>query len=262
MIATNSQTLSDFVLNFSTVTTSGVVSGTTTAGVSYTVKGIGGLERSDRASSIAYSETASEAVSSAEVYSALGVLGRPMPPEKMVDGGRSIATHAEVVCVKTADSLVPIAVRDVRLRMGGNAPGEGTIALVGYGGAFHSLDVGEDSGGSRVSSHVLYCPYDFDASGVARKAHAITLDPTKGNESISIVHAEGMAITIGDAGGKNEMVLKNKDGSAAIILDDDGITLTGQINLAGPVVLGNPLTAVPMLQGVASPPCSTLFVSP
>jgi hypothetical protein len=77
-----------------------------------------------------------------------------------------------------------------------------------------------------------------------------------------IVHAEGMAITMGDAANKKSLVLKNANGDAWIRLDNDGITLSGKIVLNGGVIIGNPMTSVPLLAGVASPPCSTLFLSP
>jgi hypothetical protein len=101
----------------------------------------------------------------------------------------------------------------------------------------------------------VYCPYNF-ISGVAQKAHAIILDPTSGNESISIVHADGMAITMNDIG---ELVLKNNSGDAVIRLDGNGITMTAsKIVLNGGVSVGSALTAIPFAGGPAMPP-STLF---
>lgn len=186
------------------------------------------------------------------IYGALGVISRPLKPD--TDG-----KNAEVVCLRTADGLVPIASKDTRLRMVGNAPHEGTVALVGYGGGFHSMDPVNTEDTTEGTIHVIYCPYDPDSDGVPQKAHSITLDPTSGNESISIVHAEGMAITMAS---NKEVVIKNSDGSATITMDDSGITITGQLNVVGGLVVGNPTTAVPLLAGPASPPCSTLFVSP
>jgi hypothetical protein len=156
---------------------------------------------------------------------------------------------------------------------GGVAPGEGVLALVGYGGGFHSLtpvegDSTPDGGGT---IHVLYCPYDFDDDGVAQKAHSIILDPTPGNESIIIAHADGMAITMSSQD-KKAILMKNASGDATFRLDDDGITMTAaniQISgtitmdpgLAGNVVIGDPFTASPLLPGVASQGSSKLFVS-
>ena len=120
------------------------------------------------------------------------------------------------------------------------------------------IDPVASSGAPEGTIQVLYSPYDYDSNGVAQKAHAIILDPSSGNESISVVHGDGMAITMCDG----NMVLKNNNGSATIVLDDNGITMTGQINLAGAVVIGNPSTAVALAPGPSSPPCSTLFLSP
>jgi hypothetical protein len=146
--------------------------------------------------------------------------------------------------------------------MGGNAPNEGTVALVGYGGGYHSISPVDNADMKKGAIQVIYCGYDFDSSGVAGKAHTIIMDPTSGNESVMIVHAEGMAITMGDAANKKSLVLKNANGDAWIRLDNDGITLSGKIVLNGGVIIGDPMTSVPLLAGVASPPCSKLFLSP
>jgi hypothetical protein len=170
----------------------------------------------------------------------------------------------DVLALVTSDGLVPFGFRDMRLKMGGEAPGEGVFAFVGYGGGFHSMTpvpLGSDpSGGGTI--HVLYCPYDFDANGVPQKAHSIIMDPTSGNESMMFIHAEGMAITM-LTGDKNALLLKNKAGDATLRLDDDGITMTAtRIVLSGGVVVGDPASAVPLLPGVASPGSTKFFVSP
>lgn len=253
-----SQVAADHVIHFGRVLTSTVSNEPDTEdklGILFSVEGIGGIDYSGDEPALDLADDAGEGDQDAEVYTALGILARPLPPS--TEEGRE--RHAEVVCLRLADGLIPIAVRDVRIRMQGEAPSEGQIALVGYGGGFVSFTPVNDGEDGTIST--MYCPYDYDGDGVAQKAHAIVMDPSSGNESISIVHAEGMAITMFQ-GTKNEIVIKNKNGSASIILDDDGITMTGQINLSGSVVVGNPSTAVPMLAGVASPPCSVLWLSP
>ena len=199
----------------------------------------------------------SESQQDAELYGALGILGRPLPPDQR-DGQD---THMEVLCVREQDSLVPIAARDTRIKMGPAAPAEGVVAIAGYGGGFHSLTpvaVGSipDAGGT---IHVLYCPYDFDSNGVAQKAHSIILDPTTGNESILIAHSDGTAVTM-SAG---NLILKSPSGASTIVLDEDQILMAApKIVMNAQVFIGNEATAVPLLAGAASPPCSTLAVSP
>jgi hypothetical protein len=143
--------------------------------------------------------------------------------------------------------------------MGGDGPGEGTIAFVGYGGGFHSMSPA-DGDPDNGTIHVVYCPYDFNASGVAQKAHSIVLDPSSGNESISIVHAEGQSIIMTDDG---TVQMRSPDGQSYLQVKDGEVAIgAGKITLNGTVFVGNPLTGVPLLQGLLSPPCPRLFVSP
>ncbi len=241
MYGGGSQAPIDYVMQLGTVEGSSLRQTPDTednVGVLFNVAGIDGLE-----------DGSIGEANDADVYGALGIVSRPLSPK---DGAA-----AEVVCMRTADGLVPIAAKDMRLKMPGEAPHAGTVALVGYGGGFHSMDPVND--GQDGTIHVIYCPFDFDGDGNAQKAHSITLDPSAGNESISIVHSEGMAITMA---ANKEIAIKNSDGSATITLDDNGTTITGQLNVVGGLVVGNPAVAVPLLAGPASPPCSTLFVSP
>lgn len=255
----------DSVLQFAKVVSSSLAGDT--QALQYNVAGIAGMSltlepngQGGRAA-ILSDDDAGETNARADVYGSLGVVARPLPPDTR-DGREE---HLEVWCIRGQDGLVPVATRDLRLRMaGGDAPGEGVVAVVGYGGGFHSLtpvedDSGADGGGT---IHVLYCPYEFDAAGDATKAHSVILDPTPGNESITIAHADGMAITM-LADEKKALVLKNAAGDATIRLDDDGITMTAvQIVLSGGVVIGEPSLASPLLPGVASQGSTKLYVSP
>lgn len=256
-----SSTESDFVVRFATAEQSSLNS--ETGAVQYSVTGIIGLNGSagDEASLAFNDLTAAEGTNDAEFYSAPGIIGRPLPP-RVIKGEE---LHMDVVCIQTVDGLTPISYRDLRLAMAGDsAPGEGVLAFVGYGGGFHSMTpvkVGSDPAGGGTL-HVVYCPYDFNAEGVAQKAHSIIMDPTSGNESIMIAHANGLAITMSNED-KKALLLKNASGDATFRLDDDGITMTAkQIVMSGGVIVGEPLLAVPLLAGAASPPSSKLFVSP
>lgn len=257
----SSQTASDFVVRFTTAESSSLHE--QTGGVQYSIIGILGFDGvAGESASVAFNDgIAAEGTNDAETYTAPGIIGRPLPP-RTIDG---VEQHMDVVCIQTVEGLVPIAYRDLRLQMaGGSAPGEGVLAFVGYGGGFHSMSPvasGQDpAGGGTI--HVIYCPYDFDSNGVAQKAHSIVLDPTPGNESIIIAHANGLAITMSDQD-KHAIVLKNIAGDASIRCDDDGVTLNGeQIVLNGTVIVGSNITAVPLLAGPASPPSTIFFVSP
>jgi len=244
-----SQVPGDFVVQFGRVAGSSLAAEADTGrkvAVLYSVEGAGELG------------AAGEHDSEAEVFGALGVVGRPLPPG--ASGGQS--SHAEVVCLRTADGLVPIAARDVRLRMQGNGPGSGTIALVGYGGGFHSLSPVDGADLNKGTVIVAYCPYDYSPGGVAQKAHAIILDPTSGNESISIVHAEGQSLLLMADG---SMRMQSPDGQSYVQLKDGKVEISAaQIVLNGTVSVGNPTVAAafPLLPGPASPPCPRLFLSP
>lgn len=254
-----SQMLADLVIQFAKVVSSSLATpatGGAARAVQYAIAGIGDAEGLEGGEGIILTDdNAGERTEDGDVFGQIGIIARPLPPTT----SGALSEHAEVVCVRTADGLVPVATRDVRLRMFGNAPNEGAVALVGYGGSYHAIAPVDNDDLTKGAIHTIYCPYDFNSSGVAQKAHTITIDPTSGNESISIVHAEGTAITMS---ANKEILLKNSTGSSYIMLDDGGITMTGQINLSGSVVIGNPAAAVPLLAGAASPPCSTLFVSP
>lgn len=256
-----SATEADFVVRFGTAVNSSLSD--RSGAVQYSIAGIAGLDFTpgEDPSIPLDDDAAAEATDNAELYSAPGIIGRPLPPRN-IDGTEF---HMDVICVQTVDGLVPIAYRDLRLAMAGDAaPGEGVLAFVGYGGGFHSMtpvEAGADpAGGGTI--HVIYCPYDFDSSGVAQKAHSIILDPTPGNESIIMSHANGLAITMSDQD-KKALLLKNAAGDATIRVDDDGVTITAvQIVLSGGVIVGEPALAVPLLAGPASPPSTKFYVSP
>lgn len=254
----SSQAPSDLTVQFSKVVSSSLSQ--RTGAIQYSVTGIAGMDFTlgSSANIPLDNDTKAESIDDAEHFTSPGIIGRPLPPEKI----NGISHHMEVLCIRTTDGLIPVSYRDLRLRMGidKTAPGEGVFAFVGYGGGFHSLSPVDAGDGGTL--HVIYCPYDFDASGVAQKAHVITMDPTSGNESITIVHANGLAITMSNDD-KKALVLKNAAGDATLRLDDDGITATAkQITLSGTVIVGEPSLALPLLPGTASQGSSNFRLSP
>lgn len=180
----------------------------------------------------------------------LGLLWRHLPPGKL--DGRAV--QADIVCLRTADGLVPVAWRDLRLyKAFPDGLAEGQIAVAGYGKGFYSLSLNADD----ENIHVIYCPYDFNAAGVAQKAHCIVLDPDQG---VSMVHADGMAIAMHE----QTLTLRSNTGGARIFLKGDEITGQAQkIIWQGNVALGaSPSTALPLASPTPTPSASVFVSSP
>lgn len=261
-----SQVPADFVCQFAKVTASELPTEAdgTALGIRFTVVGASGVDLDKR--EVNTDDAFAEKDDQATVFGALGVLSRPLKPE--ATGGKQ--KHAEVICLRTADGLVPFAARDTRIKMGGAAPKEGTNALVGYAGAFVSLDMVDATDASKGNLLTIYVPYDFDSSGVAQKAHSIIVDPTgegepEGNPSISIIHAEGQAIFMqkGKTGQPPSIQMQSPNGQTFIKVEDSKMTIQApQVCFNGSVYIGSPLLGVPLLPGVASPPCPRLFLAP
>ena len=263
------QVPSDWIIQFGKVISSSLASapdGSPSRPVQFAVAGIADSDTlGDEEGVLLAGDSQGEQTDNADVFGQIGVVARPLPPSD----SEAVSEHAEVICVRTSDGLVPIASRDVRLRMFGNAPNKGTVALIGYGGSYHSVAPVDNDDLTKGSIHTIYCPYDFDSDFVAQKAHVITIDPTSGNESISIVHADGQAIFLQSDG---SVQLQSSDSPQGSGLKQSVIqVLPGQINLqtdqlvlnGGMTVIGNPMGAiVPLLPGVASPPCPRLFLNP
>jgi len=198
-----------------------------------------------------------------EMYQALGVIGRPLPPEG--------DAFAEALAVRTEDGFVPFAWRDLRLHRALNpsgaptTPREGQLMFVGYGGAFlsHSMTDG-NTGSKRGNVVTLYCPYDFDADGAPQKAHAIIIDPTDGNRAISIVHGSGLFFTMAEDTGSGPGIVASVDGSTFMRMSPGEFSVSAEkILLKGNCYLGRQAEAgAPLLPGIASPPCMSLYLSP
>lgn len=256
-----SQTSSDYVFSISVVVGSEVIS--SPAGdarrVAYNLSGVPGFSvtAGDPSDQLGLNE--GESADEADVFSGLGMLGRPIDPEE--SAGPSGNKYAEAVCIKEQDTLVPIAYRDLRIKMGGNAPSEGQLAFVGYGGGFVSQSAVDNSDLEKGTLQVIYCPYSY-SGGVPTKAHTIIMDPTSGNEYISIIHAEGQAIFLGKDG-EIQLQTGSSSNQSYMKLEDGKITITAdEITLNGTVYVGNQATGVPLSAGVSSPPCPRLYVSP
>lgn len=196
-------------------------------------------------------------------YSGLGLLGRP-PDSKDAEEPDLLA---EALGARTSDGgIIPFAYRDQRilkwLNRGSSTattPKKGQIMLAGYGGAFLAFDLLEsDSGPTNIA--VLYVPFDRDSSGVPQKSHMIMLDPTPGNESIALVHASGLALTMTEEDG---IVLRGDQTTRFVVKPGKIEATAGSIALSGIVALGaNTAAAIPLLPSVSSQPTPSVFFSP
>jgi hypothetical protein len=247
----------DAVIGFGRVTGSSL--GDNNGSILYDIEGVG--FDANNTQDPAFTTDNSEIRSQQEVYSALGVVGRPPAsapgdyPDLLLQ-----TMHARV-----SDGSIPFAFRDPRilkwLNVGGakTVPKEGQTAFAGYGGSFLSFETLDESNGP-TNICVLYCPYSRDENGVPQKAHMFMLDPTAGNESIALVHAEGLAITMTK---ENGIVMTAGPTTMLSIAPGKILGVAAAVSLQGSVSLGaNPALAVPLLPGVASPPSLSVFVSP
>lgn len=171
-------------------------------------------------------------------YGALGLLYNPLDKGTMPD--ERTPAQADAFGIRTADGVIPIVWFDPRIDAAfPNGPAKGTIALAGYAGGFHSIDLTDD-GESNI--HVIYAPLNGITPADGAAAHAIILDTTNNNQSISILHAFGHAILFTDDG---YIVLRSRNGSVSVKLGNDGITLFGNTVIAGGATIGSPTGALP-----------------
>lgn len=243
----------DFIVQFSRVISSSI--NPRTKSIQVDVAGIGSAIEADSDAD----ETKGEVGEQSEMYGALGILGRPLSAtgtDKQV---------ADAVCIRTSDGLVPISWRDLRLNKAfPNGFPQGRIAMVGYGGGFHTIDLTDQLSGDQKSSiHFIYAPYEF-SNGVPSKAMAICLDTTPGSENITMSIGggeDGYQFTMNQADG---LQVRTPDTGTCFNIRSDEILLTAKkIMLKGNVYVGSQCeTGIPLLAGPASPPCPSLFVSP
>lgn len=212
------------------------------------IGGFGGFDGDD-------SDSAGEQSTGQVGYSALGIIGRPLPPEG--------ALFAEAAALRIDGGLSPIGWRDQRLHRAVQVD-EGQLAFAGYGGAVLSHAMTDDPvGARRANIATWYVPFDFDSSGVPQKAHTIAIDPTPGNSSISLVHASGLFLTLTeDAGGGPGITWAVDSSTFGRMKAGEVVIQAAKIMLKGNVYLGAAAEAgAPLLAGPISPPCPSLFVS-
>lgn len=219
----------------------------------YNLAGAGGF-RSDSSGAVTDTTDADEAGEVAAEqwgYGPLGLVARPLPPDSR--------GFAEAAALRVDGGLLPIGWRDLRLyeSLGGagGTPAAGQVMLAGYGGAFlaHSIN----AAGDNVST--WYVPHARNSDGVPQAAHAIAIDPTEGNSSITVLHASGAVVTLTDQG-----ITLAVDGETFLALSPGACTINAaKVTIKGNVYLGAQAEAgAPLLPGPASPPSPSVFVSP
>jgi len=174
-----------------------------------------------------------------EQHSPSGFLSRPHDPDTDSNGNPTIGCtvlyaleggrgHAWVSHDPRVVPILPLLTR------GGS---------VMYGGKLKTPSFIYTNGDTGSQTH--YVPYAI-VNDVATKAMAININvDVNGDEYISIIHGEGMAITM-MAGSKNSIVIKNKSGNAYVEVNDEGVVINGTLTVQGGFNAGGPATATPV----------------
>ena len=161
-----------------------------------------------------------------------GFIGIPHEGEKGTNGVPKPASCAPILTAWQNETGHAWALGDLRLtrklpqlELGGAMMYGGRKALP----AFQFLD-------GKTGSYQTYVPYGFsDESDTATpsKAMAIAINVrTPGEESIEIVHGDGMAITMTAA--DKSVTIKNAAGTAFLTINDDGVVANGTTILGAP----------------------------
>jgi hypothetical protein len=167
------------------------------------------------------------------IYGTLGLYGRAAPPVKIGAGaGNSPAGSVEFVGLRVGDQVFPVAYRDLRLNAKVN-PKAGEVGIVQYKGGFIALKDNATADGTDVTIYAVH----NNGAGVPDKAHAIHLDSSTANASISIMHSYGHSISLNKTG---SVVVMNKAGDAMVEVNDDGVTINGaKVAITGGAMLGD-----------------------
>lgn len=237
--------LGEVVLSYLSVTGS-TVAGPHSAVLMGGESGVGGFDDPDDG----------EIAQDAEAFGAPGIVFRPRAPEDVSTPDGTATVGAESIAGRTGRGLVPLAWRDLRFNRVFPNPSPGTVALVGYGGGFLSLDdTSTDSGDQKATVGVFYCPYEF-SDGTPAKAHVVILDAER--EQVSIVHGEGHSIVLT----KDKEIMTAIDASTWSKMAAGEFSVQADaINLIGTVAIGNPTAAVALLGGTLSQPSTRLLIT-
>lgn len=100
----------------------------------------------------------------------------------------------------------------------------------------------------KTGSITLYVPYEI-SGGTPAKSMSIEINvDVPGQESITIVHGSGMAVTMR----QGSLILKNASGSAYLELNDGGGVLNGNWAVAGSLATGAVAAALPVASAIST----------
>lgn len=161
-----------------------------------------------------------------------GFYARPKPPVTAAAATpASPAGHCEVVGLRFADEVIPVAYRDLRLSARAN-PKEGELGVVQYQGGFILLKDNADGTGTDIT---IYAVRRFP-DGTADKAHVLSFDTTTGNSSITLTHETGATITLTKEG---KAVVVSPNGEAYVEVKNSGVVVNGaNVAITGGAMLG------------------------
>lgn len=123
--------------------------------------------------------------------------------------------------------------------------------LCAYGGkklnpSFYNID-------GETGSQTFYVPYKI-VNGTATKAMSIEINvDEEGEESISIVHGSGAALTIIESGGETSVTIRNSKGDAYVEVNAQGVVVNGTLTVQGGISAGG-AAGVPTLPLTLAPP--------
>lgn len=171
-----------------------------------------------------------------EVISPLGFAARPLDPDD-VSGGAPDGV-SEVIQFTRGDVISVLPVNDPRvvtqlpaLKKGGTI--SFCIASPRSYGFFAGLDPKKVD---RAGSYTLSTGY---GDGANAKAHFFNFDIREdGEESVTLKHGDGHGLMF-TTGGKHSAVLVNKDGSAFVEVNDEGIVFSGKLKAQGSTTIGD-----------------------
>lgn len=185
-----------------------------------------------------------------EMHHMWGFYGMPHSGERDALGALNPAKCAQVLTGWSNELGYAFPLGDPRLMT--KLPQAGGGGSIQYGGRLAQPSFAFIDG--NTGSYQIYVPYSFANAtndAVPMKASGFAINVRRsGQETIEIVHGDGMSITM-SAEGKS-MVLKNAAGDAYIELNEEGITLNGNVKITGALDIGGP-GAVPLMTGAMTP---------
>lgn len=163
-----------------------------------------------------------------------GLFARPPDPELDANHEPDPSRACEALYCWEGNRLHVMPLGDPRTIAKIPKQSKGSAGLYCAAGSWEVLD-------GKTGSKFVYVPY-----GSPTKSMSIEVNVDRaGSESISLLHGDGMMISM-TAGAKHSVVLKNRAGDAYVEVNDDGITLNGNVMANGGMSTGNPTGAVPV----------------